>query len=88
MIPARVTGTVSGSVCHPAYRGRALLIVEPHTAAGAGAAFLALDLVGAGVGDDVLIGRPPGYARRALGLERAPVRSLVMGIVDAPGLAG
>jgi hypothetical protein len=33
------------------------------------------------VGDDVLVGRPPAYARELVG-GPAPVRSIVMGILD------
>ena len=60
------------SRCGPYRRGGAL-----------GATFLALDAVGAGMGDDVLVGRPPGYARELVG-GPAPVRSIVLGILDAP----
>ena len=56
-------------------------------AATLGATFLALDAMGAGVGDDVLVGRPPGYARELVG-GPAPVRSLVLGILDAPPAPG
>jgi ethanolamine utilization protein EutN len=84
VIPARVVGVVSGTVRHEAYRGRALLALRPHRRGGQrGAGFLALDLVGAGVGDDVLVSRPPGLGRERLG-GRAPVRSLVVGILDEP----
>jgi microcompartment protein CcmK/EutM len=84
VIPARVVGVVAGTVRHPAYGGRALLALRPHRRGGRrGAGFLALDLVGAGIGDDVLVSRPPGLARERLG-GSAPVRSLVVGILDEP----
>ena len=76
MTPARVVGKVTGSVKHPAYEARPLLALRPHRRGGTlGRSFLAVDLVGAGVGDDVLVSRPPGLAR---GLARAigPMPSL------------
>ncbi len=84
MTPARVVGKVTGSVKHPAYVGRPLLALRPHRRGGAlGRSFLAVDLIGAGVGDDVLVSRPPGLARELIG-GKAPMRSLIVGILDAP----
>ncbi len=84
MTPARVVGKVTGSVKHPAYEARPLLALRPHRRGGAlGPSFLAVDLVGAGVGDDVLVSRPPGLAREMTG-GKAPIRSLIVGILDAP----
>jgi ethanolamine utilization protein EutN len=82
--PARVVGKITGSVKHPAYDGRPLLALRPHRRGGAlGRSFLAVDLIGAGVGDDVLVSRPPGLARELTG-GKAPIRSLIVGILDAP----
>jgi microcompartment protein CcmK/EutM len=82
--PARVVGKVTGSVKHPAYDARPLLALRPHRRGGTlGRSFLAVDLVGAGVGDDVLVSRPPGLARELTG-GKAPIRSLIVGILDAP----
>lgn len=84
MTPARVVGRVTGAVKHPAYEGRPLLALRSHRRGGAfGASFLAVDLIGAGVGDDVLVSRPPGLARELTG-GKAPIRSLVVGILDEP----
>jgi microcompartment protein CcmK/EutM len=83
MIPARVTAKVTGSVQHPAYAGRSLLAVRPlYAAGGERSSFLAVDTVGCGVGDDVLVARVPGLARTLLGTDRAPIRSLILGILD------
>lgn len=84
MTPARVVGKVTGSVKHPAYDGLPLLALRPHRRGGAlGRSFLAVDLIGAGVGDDVLVSRPPGLARELTG-GKAPIRSLIVGLLDAP----
>jgi microcompartment protein CcmK/EutM len=85
MIPARVTARVTGSVQHAAYRGRPLYVVRPvGPAARRGRTFVALDTVGCALGDEVLVARVPGLARRVLHAERAPVRSMILGILDRP----
>lgn len=85
MILGRVTAKVSGSVRHPCYEGRALFAVRPVRRDGElGRVFLAMDTVGCALGDDVLVARVPGLAREALGSERAPVRSMILGILDGP----
>jgi len=91
MILARVVGKAVSVVKHPAYEKRRLLIVQPVTPALArkGKALIAVDYVGAGEGDLVVVGAGPGVAREVFNLTRAPIRELVMAIVDtvhAPGL--
>ncbi len=84
MILGHVTARVTGSVSHPAYRGHPLYVVRPLDATGGGRSFVALDTVGCALGDDVLVARVPGLARRVLHVERAPVRSMILGILDGP----
>ena len=43
---------------------------------------LAVDSVGAGAGEDVLILDEGNSARQIVGLENAPIRTLVVGIID------
>ncbi len=85
MILARVTAKVTGSVQHDAYDGRPLYSVRPlgPTGAPGEVSFLAMDTVGCALGDEVLVARVPGMARQVLECDRAPVRSLILGIVDA-----
>jgi microcompartment protein CcmK/EutM len=87
MILARVTGKVTGSVQHPSYDGRPLYALRRVGADGGldgSGCFLAVDTVGCAPGDHVLVARVPGMAARILRAERAPVRSLILGILDAP----
>jgi ethanolamine utilization protein EutN len=44
--------------------------------------FLAIDLVQAGEGDEVLVVREGGSARMSIKNDRAPVRSVIVGIID------
>jgi ethanolamine utilization protein EutN len=83
MIVGRVAAQVTGSVQHPAYDGRTLYVVQPVDSGGTGrAAIVAVDTVGAGLGDEVLVARVPGMARSLLGRDRAPIRSLILAILD------
>jgi microcompartment protein CcmK/EutM len=85
VIFGRVTGTVVSTVQHPFYSGRKQLIVRACTPDGAfdGEAYvIAVDLVGAGVGELVIVEDEGNSARQLLDAPNAPVRSLVVGIVD------
>lgn len=80
----RVSGTVVSTICSPAYEGRTLLICDLLDASGAetGDYLIAIDHVGAGAGEDVLILDEGNSARQVLGWPDAPVRAVVVGIVD------
>ena len=81
----RVEGTVVGAVHHKVYDGQKLLIVAPIDG---GDSFLAVDRVQAGVGDTVLVNQEGNGARQLLKLgQEVPIRSLIVGIVDAVDLA-
>lgn len=94
MILGRVLGTVVSTVQHPFYAGRKQLLVGavgPDGALDGTRYILALDMVGAGVGETVLVEDEGNSARQILGDSRAPVRSLIVGIVDrvdAPEIGG
>ena len=80
----RVVGSIVSTVKHPVYRGTTLLLVEPVDMDGTevGPTMVALDTVGAGAGELVLVCKEGGAARQVLGAEYAPVRSFVIGVVD------
>jgi ethanolamine utilization protein EutN len=90
MILGRVCGTVVSTVQHPFYDGRKQLIVR---AVGPDGSFdgekyvVAVDLVGAGVGETVIVQDEGNSARQLLGAQNGPVRSVVVGIVDEVALA-
>ncbi len=82
----RVEGNVVATVHHPVYDGRKLLIVQPLDEAGraVGDSFLAIDMVQAGAGDTVLVNQEGNGARQLLKLgQQVPIRSLIVGVVDA-----
>ena len=84
MILARVVGTVVATHKHPKFEGATLLLVQPLTLDDKprGTALLAVDSLGAGVDEKVLIVMEGRAAGEALGKKGAPVDAAVIGIVD------
>ncbi len=85
MILGRVIGTVVATIQHPFYSGKKQLIVgaiKPDGSLDGGRYIIALDIAGAGAGQTVLVEDEGNSARQILGDATAPVRSLVVGIVD------
>ena len=90
MILGRVIGTVVSTVKLQALSGHKILIVQPVDPQGrdSGAVTLALDSVQAGVGDTVLIIDEGNSARLIVGDSMAPIRTMVVGIVDQVTVGG
>ena len=85
MILGRVTGSVVSTIHHRIVDGRKLLLAERLDADGrpTGGYVIALDVIGAGYGETVLIIDEGNGARQVLDDAAAPIRSVVVGIVDA-----
>ena len=84
MILARVVGTVVASQKRPQFEGAKLLLVQPETPQGEakGGTLLAVDSVGAGVDERVLVVLEGRAAGEVLGKKHAPVDAAIVGIVD------
>ncbi len=84
MFLARVTKRVVAEQKHPAYAGKTVYVVQPVLPDGTavGHEWVAMDYVRAGIGDTVVCGGAPGVASTVFGIERAPIRTLIMAIVD------
>jgi microcompartment protein CcmK/EutM len=84
VILGRVAGRVVQTVQHPAAAGRRLLVVDRLDPDGrpAGGYVIAVDAVGAGHGETVLVLDEGNGARQVLGLAGAPLRAVVVGVVD------
>lgn len=80
-----VVGTVVSSHKNPKLEGAKLLLVQPLTLDGSprGVALLAIDAVGAGVGERVLVVMEGKAAGEALGRKAAAVDAAIIGIVDS-----
>ena len=82
----RVVGPLWATVKHPAFVGHPLFVVQPLDEAGAdtGASFVAIDHVQAGVGDKVIVLTEGNGVRQILKQgDQTPIRSIIVGIVDA-----
>src|SRR5688500_1725904 len=84
MILARVVGTVVATQKRPQFEGAKLLLVQPETPQGEakGVTLLAIDSVGAGVGERVIVVLEGRAAGEALGKKLSPVDAAIVGIVD------
>ena len=85
MILGRVTGSIVSTIHHPIVEGRTLLVAErlDQNGRATGGYIIAVDAIGAGQGETVLILDEGSGARQILANDAAPVRSIVVGIVDA-----
>jgi microcompartment protein CcmK/EutM len=81
---AKVVGNVVSTQKSPKFIGAKLLLVQPLNADDTprGAALLAVDSVGAGVDERVLIVLEGRAAGEALGKTWAPVDAAIVGIID------
>ena len=80
----RVAGTVVSTINSPVFENRRLLLCDLLDAAGepAGGYLIAVDAVGAGAGETVLIIDEGNSARQIVARDPAPIRAVVVGIVD------
>jgi ethanolamine utilization protein EutN len=90
----RVVGTVVSTINHPSFDERTLLLCDLLDPSGrpSGGYLIAVDSVGAGAGEIVLLLDEGTSARQVLRAPGAPIRTVVVGIVDAvverQGVAG
>ena len=85
MFLAKVKHCVIATEKHPAYQQKRVFVVQPVKPDGnaKGDPWVAMDYVEANIGDIVVCGGAPGVAQEVFGLERAPIRTLIMAIVDS-----
>lgn len=85
MFLAKVKKRVVSTAKHPSYKARNVFVVQPIYPDGRdkGDEWVAMDYVGCGVGDVVVCGGAPGVAKELFNLDLAPIRTLIMAIVDS-----
>ena len=85
MILARITGNVVSTIHHPVVDGKKMLLAErlDQDCKPTGGYLIAMDAIGAGMGETVIILDEGSGARQILDDAHAPIRSIVVGIVDA-----
>lgn len=90
MFVARVVGEVVATIKHRHLANQKLMLVRPEATPGRAqpASVIAVDTVQAGPGDRVLVADEGNTAAQVLGLPRGPVRTVIVGIVDATDMPG
>ncbi|MCG6947399.1 MAG: EutN/CcmL family microcompartment protein [Acidobacteria bacterium] len=80
----RVAGTIVSTICVPVFENRKLLLVDLLDTDGkaTGTDLIAVDVVGAGAGETVLVLDEGNGARQVLEAPDAPVRAVVVGVID------
>jgi microcompartment protein CcmK/EutM len=89
MFIAKVAGTVVATIKSPVFQSQKLLLVERLSPEGEAQEpyMIAVDTVQAGVGDTVLVLDEGNGARQVMAAENAPIRTVIVGIVDAVDVA-
>jgi ethanolamine utilization protein EutN len=85
MQTGRVIGTATATVKHPSMQGWKLLVVQPYGPDGRtpdGDPIRAVDALGAGTGETVIVSSDGRGTQQLLGSQTTPVRWSVLGIVD------
>jgi ethanolamine utilization protein EutN len=79
-----VAGRVYSTINHPFYDNRRLLLVDRIAPDGRpeGGYLIAVDSVGAGAGETVLVIDEGNSARQVVADRNAPIRSIIIGVVD------
>ncbi|MCF6239127.1 MAG: EutN/CcmL family microcompartment protein [Candidatus Marinimicrobia bacterium] len=84
MILGKVCGTIHSTINHPFYDNKKLLVVDkldPYQKP-TGKYLICIDSVDAGVGETVLMLDEGNGARQIAGDSTAPLRSIIVGIID------
>ena len=81
---AQVVGQAVTTIKHTSLHGWRLLVVQPLTADAKedGEPLLAIDRLGAGASQRVMISNDGAGAREAVGDKNSPIRWMVLGIID------
>ena len=84
MILARVDGVIVSTVCHPSMRGCRTIICQPLDELGReeGPPVLAIDPLGAGQHQRVLISTDGSHTREFVKDPKSPLRNMILAIVD------
>ncbi len=84
MLIARVVAEVVATQKDPSHEGRTILMVQPLNLDGTdrGDAVVALDAIGVGVGDKVLLATEGFCAMTAVGRPDSPIDMAVIGFID------
>ena len=81
MIAGKVVGSIVATRKNENLTGNKFLIVEPYSTMAGSGRIVAIDNVGAGIGEDVLVATGSA-ARIGCNIESSPVDAAIVGIID------
>jgi len=86
MIQARVDGYIVTHACHPSLQGFRSIICQPLNEAGddEGIPVLAIDPLGAGLHQRVVLSTDGSRTRDRVGDPKSPLRNMIVALVDDP----
>lgn len=88
MIVGKVIGSVVSTRKMPTLVGNKFMVVEPLVSTGVSKRIIAIDNIGAGIGETVLVATGSA-ARIGSGMENSPIDAAIVGIIDEEiGLKG
>jgi ethanolamine utilization protein EutN len=81
---ARIEGTIVSTIQHEFFAHQRLLVCDVLEPGGepTGSYTIAVDVVGAGVGETVLLLDEGSSARQLFGVGTGPIRAVIVGIID------
>lgn len=84
MILARIDGNAVATIAHPTLKGWRMVICQPIDGEGReqGDPVLAIDPIGSGLHSKVIMSSDGKAARELVGVERTPLRNMVIAVVD------
>lgn len=84
MIIGKVIGEIYSTINHDFYDGKKLLMVDKLNPFGEsiGDYVIAVDSIGSGVGETVLIVDEGNSARQVINDKEAPIRTIIIGVID------
>jgi ethanolamine utilization protein EutN len=85
MQAALVLGNATSTVKHPSLENLKLLVCQPMASDGVthdGPPLLAVDHLGAGAGERVMLTSDGGAVKEIFGVENSPIRWAVLGLLD------
>jgi len=84
VILGKVAGSIYSTINHDFYNNKKLLLVDKLNSSTkpTGNYIIAVDSIGAGAGEIVLVIDEGNSARQIIGDSQAPIRSIIVGIVD------
>jgi ethanolamine utilization protein EutN len=87
MQPARVIGSARATIKHPSLEGQRIVLLQPLLADNAtadGMPLLALDRLGAGVDQVVMLNSDAEVMRELTNSKQCPARWSTLGVIDEP----